>query len=1117
MIRRITLLSLVVCCELVGQVNGTTGLPLGGIGTGAVKYNAHDGTFAASYKTPTRNGDYLQLANTYYQLFTKRGSAVVVAETLKAVRVNGVVDDDAIFPLHTVNFGSTNGVSVMMSAYVPFDPPSIAMMCHPCAMFEFTIKNISSDDAVAAVALKMPMVTVPLSVADSGFVSSHPSLQLCALGTSTDGTGIVSYGSDPGFYTDGLCSKIITGTVNRLAFRVSLHAQETKKLRFVLSWYKADDVKQYRYTTVWNSAKAVAVSALANFDRFKANDIALVTRMRASNLPSWLQDQTLNSLANLVNNSVFFQDGRYCHTEGQWEPEGTMDQMWHARQIYTMINPDLAWQELEWWARTQHVQQFAGQIHHDVGTSFNYVGMDDTEHGDYRDISAWVDLNCGFIISVYEAYIATGDKEKLAHFWPYLKNAGQRILTQVQQYGNPDVPYVFATSLSSYDAGGNSQAYNTGLSVVAYRLMSELAVTMGDSPAGTLYTNAFQKSVDGFAASFLDKHFGIGTFCESALAGPWIANFLKLGQLWEKQRLDNLYSTIAYYYDPLTKGLGYPGGSYSEWAPYLVGHLGGYALQTGRPDVWSALQQDMYARNYSDRNLVFNQQLGIPPRITSPITEASNFRGFNQYISIPVLWRTYYDIVGFHHNKASGEIWLEPALITPTVHHMDNALIITPDGYAAMNYSVSGAEYQNQHITFLPDNPMSVTALYVKDLYADSSGSIREVTVDGVRTPFSRIGSGDQAHVKLHWSGTIPPSGITIDAAGDARPRPAGAAVPAGVRGYSLGPSQILLRWQPSPGALSAYIIEMKKGGAYQQAATASANDSSYVDTGLLASTDYTYRIRSFNSQTISDPTPDITISTEPAGSGSVVLALNAGGGAYTSADGIQYLDDAASGFLSGGSTYQSTAAIANTVDDVLYQSERYGDFSYGIPLTNGDYNLVLKFAEIYQDNPGSRIFNVDVEGSREIRELDLLSRTGKNTAYDVVIPVALRDGVLNVKFTTVTDNAKLSAVEIRKRIAAPVLRTDGARHPADYFLSQNYPNPCNPSTSIDFSLAGEAFVKLTVFDALGREVATLVEEPLATGSYSIHFNAAGVNSGTYFYHLSAGKFSQTKKMIVIK
>jgi hypothetical protein len=61
-----------------------------------------------------------------------------------------------------------------------------------------------------------------------------------------------------------------------------------------------------------------------------------------------------------------------------------MDQMWHSRQIFLMMNPDLAWQELQWWARTQHFTEHTGQIHHDFGTNYSYCDWDNTEHNDYQ-------------------------------------------------------------------------------------------------------------------------------------------------------------------------------------------------------------------------------------------------------------------------------------------------------------------------------------------------------------------------------------------------------------------------------------------------------------------------------------------------------------------------------------------------------------------------------------------------------------------------------------------------------------------------------------------------------------------------------------------------------------
>ncbi len=95
---------------------------------------------------------------------------------------------------------------------------------------------------------------------------------------------------------------------------------------------------------------------------------------------------------------------------------------------------------------------------------------------------------------------------------------------------------------------------------------------------------------------------------------------------------------------------------------------------------------------------------------------------------------------------------------------------------------------------------------------------------------------------------------------------------------------------------------------------------------------------------------------------------------------------------------------------------------------------------------------------------------------------------------------------------------------PEDFKLSQNYPNPFNPDTRIDFDIPdmrsfGEqnARVTLRVFDILGNEVETLVDENLSEGKYSVDFNASGLTSGTYFYRLTAGKFSFTRKLTLVK
>lgn len=88
---------------------------------------------------------------------------------------------------------------------------------------------------------------------------------------------------------------------------------------------------------------------------------------------------------------------------------------------------------------------------------------------------------------------------------------------------------------------------------------------------------------------------------------------------------------------------------------------------------------------------------------------------------------------------------------------------------------------------------------------------------------------------------------------------------------------------------------------------------------------------------------------------------------------------------------------------------------------------------------------------------------------------------------------------------------------PQNFELSQNYPNPFNPSTTISFSLPQNVFVILKVYDVIGNEVATLVNEEKSAGRYDINFNAANLSSGIYFYSISAGSFNQVNKMTLIK
>ena len=581
---------------------------------------------------------------------------------------------------------------------------------------------------------------------------------------------MVSAGSDNGFFTAGQCNNTISTAINKVAVKVSLAGQATGTIRFVYAWYNGTTTTKdgntlapdrFYYTNVFDNAASFADVGLTQFDRFRNNAVQIVTRMRASNFPDWIKDHTLNSLCNLTTNSIYTKDGRHCYTEGEWNTNGTSDQMWHARQITTMTVPDMAWKELEWWARTQKTSPL-GQIHHDMGAPASKLwGFDDQQHLEYSyqpDCNPWVDLNCGFIVSIYEAYIATGNKTKLDYFWPYAKNSGQRILDQVKTYGNSQYPYTFETSLNTYDQPSNNlNPYNGGLSTVAYKIMTLLATLYNDNALKTTYQNAFDSSKASFEKRYLTNNYpSEKRFIESILAGQWLSFYLKFGQLYSQSAIDYGLAKADTAYKTTANGIGAAG--YTEWAPYLVSHYGGLCLQTGRLDLWRSMQFDWYNRNYLNRNLVFNQPLDIPAQVTSPTYLATSTDVTRQYISIPVLWRNYYSMLGYSRNKPTGELWLEPMIPTEMNHKIANGFYFSPEGPGTISDTESGTSFQNQLIVFRPDKPITVATLYLRDKSTDSVA----VTINNIRKTVTRTGTGYAKELKVDISGTMDSSGTTI-------------------------------------------------------------------------------------------------------------------------------------------------------------------------------------------------------------------------------------------------------------------------------------------------------------------------------------------------------------------
>ena len=162
---------------------------------------------------------------------------------------------------------------------------------------------------------------------------------------------------------------------------------------------------------------------------------------------------------------------------------------------------------------------------------------------------------------------------------------------------------------------------------------------------------------------------------------------------------------------------------------------------------------------------------------------------------------------------------------------------------------------------------------------------------------------------------------------------------------------------------------------------------------------------------------------------------------------------------------------------------------------------------------------------SQDSTAWDTLNIINKGNTYNASVPQNFPEGFVSLKiFAEDAFNNKLEyevdpAFYFGKgpnAVVKPHSDLDN-KIPTVFSLEQNYPNPFNPSTTIGFNIPKKSFVSIKVFDLIGREVATLINQEKPIGTYNITFDASKLASGLYFYRLTAGDFIQVKKMLMIK
>jgi hypothetical protein len=255
-----------------------------------------------------------------------------------------------------------------------------------------------------------------------------------------------------------------------------------------------------------------------------------------------------------------------------------------------------------------------------------------------------------------------------------------------------------------------------------------------------------------------------------------------------------------------------------------------------------------------------------------------------------------------------------------------------------------------------------------------------------------------------------------------------------------------------------------------------------------------------------------------PGSAGSVPTAyrLNVGGETLSTSTGFFYVDQAYSPVP--GNTYTTSAAIAGTTDDALYQSERYdsnGAFAYALPVANGLYRVTLHFAEIYFEDAGQRVFDVAAENTQVLTSYDIVKKVGAFTATTETFLVPVADGTLNLDFTSLNpsgrNNPKVSAIEV-----APAGAAATAVHATS--MLEAYPNPFTNKTTLHFQAPETGPAQLLVYNALGQLVATPFNGVVEAGQgFTCALIGTSLPAGVYTCRLLLGGKVHTQRLALVK
>ncbi|MBC6607573.1 PQQ-dependent sugar dehydrogenase [Hymenobacter sp. BT188] len=234
---------------------------------------------------------------------------------------------------------------------------------------------------------------------------------------------------------------------------------------------------------------------------------------------------------------------------------------------------------------------------------------------------------------------------------------------------------------------------------------------------------------------------------------------------------------------------------------------------------------------------------------------------------------------------------------------------------------------------------------------------------------------------------------------------------------------------------------------------------------------------------------------------GSAVYRINAGGPAVGQFSADQYFTS------TGGGVYTSPNPVSGTSNPTIYQSERWGQgtLNYAFPVTNGQYTVVLHFAEIWYTAAGQRVFDASLENTKVLTAYDIVKKVGSFTATTETFPVSVTDGVLNVNLSSLNpgniENPKISAIEVLSASSTNQPPTANAGDDKTITLPTNSVTLNGQGSDTDGTISSYSWTKTNGPSATlsGATTPNLAVSGMAAGSYTFRLTVTDNGGATAF------------------